>query len=207
VEISVSEMNFEYKGLSSRVEEIDDEHILLSAPTYRGEIVPLRTGMRINVSYVLNNCAYSFNTVIVARKKEKLPVIVINKPHTIVRVQRRHWVRVAATLDVEYNLISADSETNPTYAGTTIDISGGGIRFMTRGVLEAGQIINLKIYLPDKSPIATKARIIRILEKAKDEGDPSKAVLEYVDINENDREKIIKYVFEKQRELIKKGLV
>lgn len=207
VEISVDEINFEYKGLSSRVEEINNEHILLSAPTYRGEILPLRTGMRIKVSYVLNDCAYSFNTSIVARKKGPLPIIIINKPHKIIRVQRRHWVRVASTLDIEYSSISATPESNLTYTGKTIDISGGGVRFITKGALEPGEIINLKIYLPSRSPVITKARIIRILEKAKSEGESNKAVLEYSDINENDRERIIKYVFEKQRELIKKGLV
>jgi len=88
VEIIVNEE--EYKGVyRSRIEEVNDTTLTLAMPFYRGQIVPLRPGLNIKVSFSKEGTAYVFETTILKRVWTPLPLLIVEKPVEAERRQRR----------------------------------------------------------------------------------------------------------------------
>ncbi|HUU49997.1 MAG TPA: PilZ domain-containing protein [Nitrospinota bacterium] len=89
---------------------------------------------------------------------------------------------------------------------TCEDISGGGIRMRCDYPLSKGDILNLIIPLPDKhsSFIITMGRIKRIYKVLVEatEKDSNEFGVEFLAINDEDKEKVISYSFKRQREMI-----
>jgi len=206
IEISVDEEGTVYKNLASRIEEITAEHIHVAVPMKKGELLPLRVRQNLNISISFNGKSFMFKTVIVARHLDPFPILVVLKPDKFIEIQRRKWVRVPTKLPMRFREINAGNNEEP-YVGETVDISGGGLLFVTLCPVEEGQMVELEIGLPGRSPLFCKAKILRILEKPKKKGATSKIILEFTEISEGQRDRIISYIFEKQREWIRKGLI
>lgn len=208
IEISIDDELSEYKKLASRIEEITTDYLHISVPMVRGELLPLRIGTKVKINFANKDNAYYFNSIIVDRKNDRIPILIIKKPENFIKIQRRQWVRVPAIIDIHFKAQKhQDDEKVEQYKGSTIDISGGGMLFYTSDPVENGQVLDIKIDLPDRQSLFCKAKIIRILEKASEKGKKNKAILEYTDINEGDRDKLVNFIFEKQREWIRKGIL
>jgi hypothetical protein len=82
-----------------------------------------------------------------------------------------------------------------------VSISGGGLRFNCAEAFRAGDRLILKAFLPVYAHyIKVKCEVVRALKR--DEGGYEVAV-KYIDMDETTRDKIIKYVFAKQRMLLR----
>lgn len=206
IEISLDEDETEYKNMASRIEEITDEHLHVAVPMRKGELIPLRVRQHLDINILFKGKSYMFKTVIAARRLKPFPVLIIAKPDQFTEIQRRQWVRVPAKLGLRFREINAAKSQAP-YIGETIDISGGGLLFSTADPVEAEQLVELEITLPGLTPIFCQAQILRILEKPKKERLNSKVILEFTEISEAQRDRIISFIFEKQREWIRKGLL
>ena len=102
------------------------------------------------------------------------------------KIQRREYVRVALTAKI---LVTRENNKEKIVAYTS-DISGGGIKFLHQGKFEKNEIISLTLYLPDAPSINTKAIVVDNPHLKENEH-----VISFVDINEKERERIIKYCF------------
>ncbi|MGH2873798.1 MAG: flagellar brake protein [Solirubrobacteraceae bacterium] len=102
-------------------------------------------------------------------------------------MQRRSYVRVhtpqAVTLD-----LGGGSERR----AHTVDLSGGGMLIAGADVLDAKQPVRFAIALEDEEPIRGVARVVRI-------GDGEKRALVFEQIGAQDRQRLIRYVFECMR--------
>jgi len=82
-----------------------------------------------------------------------------------------------------------------------VNISGGGLRFFSKEAFDAGQRLILKTFLPVYAHVVKiNCEVVRSLPQ--DGGGYSVAV-KYVDMDESTRDKIIKYIFAKQRRLLR----
>lgn len=84
---------------------------------------------------------------------------------------------------------------------TLIDLSGGGLKFRTADKIEKEELITLRLKYHDNE-IFIKSKVVR--RNTNDNGDYTYR-LEFIDISEMDREKIIQLVFQimrKQNEVI-----
>lgn len=206
IEVTVDEDDSDYRHLASRIEEITDDHLHISVPMRKGELLPLRVGQYLIINFIIKGHSYVFNTIIVNRRLNPLPILIIQKPTQISEIQRRQWVRVPAKLPLRFRASAHEKDVKPS-EGNSLDISGGGILFLTADAVEDGQIIELEINLPNRTPVFCKAKILRTVEKASQIGQPNKVILEYYEISEGHRDKIVNYIFEKQREWIRKGVL
>jgi c-di-GMP-binding flagellar brake protein YcgR len=204
IEITVDEEGTEYKNLASRIEEISEEHIHVSVPMQRGEILPLRVGLNVKVNFVLEGHSFVFTTRITDRKSNPIPVLSLAKPDRIVEIQRRMWVRVAVNIPVDFHV---KGQSDKIYRGKTMDISGGGILLLCDANVSAGQILHLQINLPNRDPVFCKALVLRVIKQDTSKKELHKVVLEYQEISDGQRDKIMSFIFEKQREWIRKGLL
>lgn len=89
-----------------------------------------------------------------------------------------------------------------------VDISASGIRFASDEPYEINQILRLEIMLriAPPRPIFTLAEVVRI-----DDGDPGwrtekahRIATRYIDLDDNDRDRIVKRIFDVQRMLLRR---
>lgn len=191
--------------LPSRIEEIKEKHLYISMPMRKGALLPMRIGQEIQVMMRHRNSTVGFLTKVVARRGGPLPYLIITKPERIVPVnQKREYVRLNISLPVRFRVI--DEEGSQIQEGVTIDISAGGVLLFTQAEVKAGQNIEIEIQLTAKNIFSSHAHIVRVFEKDKKDKNTTRVAIEYDGINEAHRDKIFKFIFEKQREWIKKGI-
>lgn len=194
----------EVEYLSSRVEEIDGDYLHLAVPIRRGQLVPMHIGQKIKVCFTREDNSYAFTTNIIARRREPIPVLIVNKPEKIVKIQRRAYVRIPASIPINYRLVPQGQSFE---SGMTVDISGGGTLFLSKSKLEPGQILEVEICLPNRPKVVCQAEVKRFIPPETGGANTYKIAVEFKDITENQRDQIFNFIFEKQREWIKKGLL
>lgn len=199
-------------NLPSRIEEIKDEYIYVSMPIKKAVLFPLRIGQEIKIIIRYQQSLFAFKTNVVGRRREPIPVLIINKPESIQRInQKREYVRLEASLTIRFRILElvkgleGDKEST-IYQANTMNISAGGVLFSTRQKLKTSDTIEIELQLPEQEPILCKAKIVRVFAQDRVTSE-AKVAVEFDDITESQRDRIFKYIFDKQREWIKKGLV
>lgn len=82
-----------------------------------------------------------------------------------------------------------------------VNISGGGLRFFSKEAFDSGQKLVLKTFLPVYAHvIKIKCEVVRSLPQ---EGGGYAVAVKYIDMDETTRDKIIKYIFAKQRRVLR----
>ncbi|MBC7319941.1 flagellar brake protein [bacterium] len=205
--VSIRVIEGDYQGYySSRIEGINDEEFLLALPFIGTVPVPLRLGERISIYSVSDDAVYRIDGEIIKRQLEPVPLLQVKIDKDIVRVQRRRYVRVPIVLNIQYKL----KEVEKIYYTYSKDISGGGARIILPEPLRVRDIIDMRIELPSPElPIDCEGEIVwidrqEILVNNKRE-EIIHAGVRFTLIEEKERERLIKFLFNYQRNLIKKG--
>ncbi len=194
---------------SSRVEEILPGRIVLAAPLRGAEVVPLRPGDRVTVSYWSPAGAYTFKARVSGVSPGGVPLLFLEEPEEVQRVQRRSFLRVPAALPVTFSILE-DIEQLPApevHQGETVDISGGGVLLRSPVPLREGDYLELEVTVPKRGTLGVVGRVVRVQEKKGAKGPEFYAGVDFVVIAEADRDKIVGFVFERQREMRRKGLI
>lgn len=194
----------EYEGrYRSNIEEIGKKLLTVGAPFERGNLVPLREGTKLEITFCDETSAYTFVAEIMQRIAVPLPMLVLELPDSIAKVQRRNFVRVPAVFPVSFRVITRDGISG-FYTGTMLDLSGGGMRFLVDEQIENKSLIYVHVDLPNEG-LQTPARVTRV-QKIEDSKRYVVSV-EFHDLSERERDRIIRCVFDIQRAIRKKGLV
>lgn len=108
------------------------------------------------------------------------------------KVQRREYARVPFQTKI---ILEKSNKT--LLIAQTIDISGGGIKFLTKeednNAFLPEEKVKITLYMPEEKSINTRARIVENPHIPK-----NNHVLQFLDIDESERERIIKKCFELQ---------
>lgn len=150
---------------------------------------------------------YAFQTKIIGRKKSNIPMIMLKRPgkNNYSRIQRRAYVRVNYQTEIVIQSCENDS---PPYTTVTLDISGGGIGILYKDhhKLKEHETVQCWLSLPMQSgkniPIQELCKVARI----QNEDTACKVSLEFVEINDANRENIVRFCFERQLDERRKGL-
>lgn len=192
--------------LPSRIEEITDLHLYLATPMKKGIVLVMRTGREIRVIFRYKNSTYGFDTQVLGRRHHPIPVLIVAKPEEIFSVQqKRNYVRLAVALPVRFRIVS-EAEEEKIEAGTTIDISAGGAMFITSAKIKLTDQLEFELQLSEDESICCGAQVVRLLNNPERISGMQVAV-EFDNITEGQRDRIFKFVFNKQREWIRKGLI
>lgn len=203
IEIEV-EFNSFSQYLPSRVEGIDDKYLHIAAPIYKGGIVPLRGNQEIKVCFIYEGNFFVFYTKIVDRKREPIPLLIVEKPRKLNKIQRRGFVRLPVRLPFYFKVLPDGEEFEESM---TLDISGGGVKFITSTSLHTDQLLEIELGLLEGAPICCKARVVRVANHDGENERGFEVAVEYEDITEGQRDRIFAYIFAVQRKWLKKGLL
>lgn len=201
------EVEGEKNRLASRVEEIKDNYLFISMPMRKGALVPLWPGQEIKLVFRDKTSTFGGDSRVVSRRREPLPHLIVTCPQKMVPInQKREYVRLPVSLKVRFKNTEAKTDGEiEIQEGMTIDLSAGGLLLSTKVLLEAGQMLELKVDLTEKESIYCKANVVRVFPR-KHQNEDWKVAINFADINDRQRDRIFKFIFDKQREWIKKGL-
>jgi len=202
LEILVDERYF-----NSNIQDITDDYIAISIPTNTGEYVPLSKGSLIDVIYYEEENLYKFKSIVIGRKFEKIPILLLAIPDEIKKIQRRKYVRVPLITTVKYVNLKNEPKTDPrsieynTYSKAIIvDLSGGGMKVKVFEKIKLNDYLLVSLTINEEE-IFLVAQAMRI---AKGEDGRFICGLSLNFLDNATREKIITYIFQLMREQMKK---
>jgi c-di-GMP-binding flagellar brake protein YcgR len=190
-----------------RVVESEENGIFIDYPihTNTGKTIFMMNGTKLKASFVYNDqTVLMFESEVLGRKISKIPMVHIHYPgeEELVKVQRREYVRVETNADIS---LYFNDEYHP---AVTEDISAGGCAVRMKEIdIQQGSRTSMIIVLPMQTGecryLEIEGRLIRVLDRNKNKI----ASIQFLDLSETQRQVIMRYCFEKQLELRKKGLL
>jgi c-di-GMP-binding flagellar brake protein YcgR len=192
----------------SELEWVEGDDILtIAAPIYEGRVYPIQVGKVIAISFIGNSNFYEFTAKVIAREsKDNLALLKIQALSEISKIQRREFFRFEVNLPVNYRIVeSANGRSNQEYIETiTRDISGGGLCIRLIEPVEIDKYIECELILSSKVKFIGK--VVRLTTYDTLHGPYKYEIgVSFESIDEPMREKIISYIFQEQRRLLKKG--
>ena len=209
---------------SSVFDFLGETTLEIGMPTEGGKMILFQVGFECSLFFYTQRGMYICDGKVLDRyKKDGFYMMSVKITSAPKKYQRRDYYRVAASVKFSYYKISkevADLETtadlfeeitDPKYLTEkrnviSLDISGGGIRFLADEKLENGSYILTVIRLANDKVDQTFYLVTEIIETFKMDKAPDKMVtrakFRFKDIK--DRDLIVRYVFEEDRMLRKK---
>ncbi len=231
VDIMIFKNNNESVTLKCFVYEVtNDEEIVLSNPVSGGYLYPIEKSYVYYFRFYIENLGmYLFKGTLVNRiKYDNLPSVVIKLASDIKKIQRRKFFRVG--LMSQGHLIFEHPLSEEEIAQTreklkakfkndkdiiveeviyekvpfdTLDLSGGGIRISIKESYEIGDYLEGEFRITgDWLPF--KGEVTRCEKK---DDYRYEVGIKFLEVDANTQSKIVAYVFEIERNLIKKGLM
>ncbi|WP_225999059.1 flagellar brake protein [Paenibacillus sp. BJ-4] len=192
---------FEFK---SRIAEEESQNFLIEIPISQtsGHLKKLFLGEELSIFFMSEGGIKNyFNTHVTGFKEDVLRMVRIQKPDpdSISKIQRRNYLRVKAKLEIAVKYGINESR----FVAETHDVGGGGVSFQTQGAhhLEEGESLSCWILVPYKNGtlehVSFQSEVVRIQEM---ENGRRLIMMKYEKIADQERQKLIKYCFEKQLE-------
>ncbi|NEZ45908.1 flagellar protein [Clostridium niameyense] len=194
------------------IQDVTEDNIYVNIPVKDGKYLPLHAREKVTALYFVKNYIFRFHTIVVGRKVDKILLIALKKPQKLVRVQRRNFVRISVVLKTSGALIKEIDDIHNIKEGilpnpqfdffnmTILDLSGGGARISTEKDLELKQEIILNIPFKEET-ITVKGRIVR---KCRDKGRSNIYGIKFLELEDKNRETIIRFIFSTMRKQVKR---
>lgn len=194
------------KGYSMLQDITSAGELVITQPMRDGVPIVIRPSDSIRVLFFKEEGCFAFDGRPINRFKIKnVDMISIRQISSIEKIQRRQFYRLKIVLPVEIKILD-NKEGSPILKGYSVDISGNGLRLNIDQKLDVNSIIKCNIKLSSNETLSVKGRVVRVALDNKlaykyDIG------IAFVDIPNATQDRIVKFIFEKQRELISKGFV
>lgn len=184
--------------------------LYIAAPIKRGKIYPVSIGERLGIVFIKGENLYEFKAKVLGREvKHNISLLRIEATSEIEKIQRREFFRFDCSIPVSYR-VAGKSEIGDEHKGFTKsytrDLSGGGVCIRLKEEIDTEELINCELALNDFNKVRFVGRVVRLTKYDSVNGIYKYEIgVLFEAIEEKDREKIISYIFQEQRRLIKKG--
>ncbi|WP_100331434.1 flagellar brake protein [Bacillus xiapuensis] len=205
------EMN-EKETLRCKIADISDGKIYIDYPVNlkTNRTAFLMDDTKLKVEFIDPQAAsavYMFSTEVIGRTKKNIQLLILKDPgiKEYKRIQRRRFVRVATAVDVALHF-----EGRPAFTSATLDISAGGfaIPLPAGQELEAGEEGAIYLSIPMQSGqhyyFKTVGKVVRLHTEEKT--NRAIASIQFTEISGKDQQLIMRFCFERQIILKRKGL-
>lgn len=180
------------------VEVLDQNTFIIQAPIEAGRVIPLSTGTVYQMDVIDERAIYRADVEITKRfKTDNLHLMEVSIISKLEKCQRREYFRMNCLIDIIYTPKNADEPKK----GIMLDLSGGGIKFSSTEPLKEDLRISIQI-LADRIQeyIDFELEGMVLDSTFVDSTNPhyqNRVCL--VDLSREQREKIIKFIFEEER--------
>lgn len=146
----------------SQIQGKDDRTLSVFTPSNAGQAVNVAPRTCVKVGLATSDAFYSFTTQVLKSSEEPEPVLVLEKPSVIYRVQRREHPRIPIRMPVRCGPCSEDgSKTGKLASGETRDLSLGGACMVVPQEMLPGEMLHVEIRpKSSKDKITAVARVV-----------------------------------------------
>ncbi len=201
LEPAVSDHGTRYK---CKVMELSDEQIYIDYPFNEktGKMEFFMNGTAFKATfYHHDQNVYMFHTKLCGRKIDRIPLLAIHYPveNSLVKLQRRQFIRIETMLDIAVHPLEELSSFDP-FTSVTSDISAGGLRIVLQEghPLQEGMQVLCGVVLPMRTGaihyLKAECRVLRILH----DGEREKASVHFENLGEAAQQNLVRYCFEQQ---------
>ena len=209
------------KKYGSQVLDFDgDRTAQIAMPISEGKVIPLEIDDDYNLCFFTNSGLYQCTAQIKKRYTEnRMYVMDVIFLTPLKKFQRRKFYRLDCLFPIRYRIVPKEQFEKKNEAeqdnekdeilweeGTISDLSGGGIRFHGNVECKKGDFVEIVLPLSLQSGIIPLSLYMKVVSCVHFEG--SRVAYEtrgeFLNINEKERETVIKYVFEEQRRRMRK---
>lgn len=193
---------------------LSEDQLEIMMPIEKGKVILLPVDRQFDLSFYTSKGLYQcFARVLDRYKSNNVYIVVMELTSNLRKRQRREYYRLGCALEVGFRKLTAQEAAGlaqnrfraagnlPLKTGTVADISGGGMRFLSDSGFEVGTLICCSYALPAKGGEKRYYLAGRILRSEEIEGKPGvfENRVQYINIDVDEREEIIKYIFEEER--------
>lgn len=198
---------------SKVVDIITDDRLVVNMPVEQGNTVLLPVGSEYDIHIFTPEGLFQCIVRVVNRYKDgEKYLLEIEIISNLVKYQRREYYRYSCMLPIKFRLLTQDEKAEfketkkvtlielPMSDGEIVNISGGGMRFLTKDICEPNDLIITDYSIIDGKEFSHIAKILAV----KPLDNPSKDAdfevrAQFVNIENDERVMIIKYIFEEER--------
>jgi c-di-GMP-binding flagellar brake protein YcgR len=194
-----------------KLAERNDNFLFIDYPVNvkTGKTAFLLDGTQLKATFVAGDgSVFLFSTEVKGRVKQNIPLMILSYPgpKQLIKIQRRQYVRIEAAIDAAVQPINR--EFSP-FAAVTEDISAGGASLLADkdSPIGAGMPIRVLLVLAlqngDYHYLKVDAKVVRVIDYNELK---NKASIEFTDLSPADRQLLLRFCFDRQLALKKKGL-
>lgn len=195
---------------------LSEDQLEIMMPIEKGKVILLPVDGQFDMCFYTEKGLYQCYARILDRyKSNNVYIVVAELTSNLKKRQRREFYRLGCALEVKFRALNEEESEaaesgffrpNPLdapllKAGVVADISGGGMRFLAQERCDVGALIYCTYSLTIKGaekPYHLVGRVLHSTELEKRPGTFENRI-QYVNIDVDEREEIIKYIFEEER--------
>lgn len=196
----------------------DDEVINIAMPIFEGRLIPLEIGKQYELFFYTPKGIFTCKSIIENRyKSNNIYILIVRLTSTLKKHQRRQYFRLETNMELQYKRfdeeaeryfrlmgkISDEMEERKFDAGVTLDISGGGARFVSKEQLPPGEKMLVRISFSIDGVTRVCDPVARVIASipARGRNNVFESRIEFVQIKDAEREALIKYIFKTERDM------
>ncbi|OCL27105.1 hypothetical protein U472_06390 [Orenia metallireducens] len=229
VDIIVPYGNYEGKYSSQVVDVKNSSIFTINTPFSEGEVINVPIGTKIDVMLRENTGLYQIPVKVIKREVEVTPLLIVELVGEVSKIQEREFFRLDIYQETEFRVVADNddlinlnnfdeeaglyndlirADNSHTYNAIIQDISASGLKMVTKDdSLVEGQILEIDFNFTNLPFDKILAKVVRVIVESKQDEKRYSIGVEFVHQNIVQRDKVIQWLFTKQRELRKKGLI
>lgn len=191
------------KNFKTRVEDLENAFLVLQMPIIRRAPVRIREGVELTLWRKEDRKKQAFvtNVYVIENRLGKVSLLVCSKPKKITVASRRRFFRCSVKMPFQYKTEKSSA------SGTVTDLSLSGLYALIDPDpnVREGALLEMTIEVPGESDLNLVGEIIRAhnLTGSKVLG----IAVDFREITEGMQDILNRYLFQRQRELIMKGVL
>ncbi len=205
----------------------------VSMPIFEGKIVPLEVNDEFDLCFFASSALYRCRAKVIQRFREgNMYMLMMEFLSLPKKYQRRQFFRLDCMLSIRYRVVSEEEKTLRDFLLTNqfddpalqeayekkledyprewedallTDISGGGVKFQCKQIVEPGFFVEVAIPLligKERIPFKGISKVVSRVDLPGENNSEERC--EFENIMKQDRELIVKYVFEEQKRRLRK---
>lgn len=222
--------------ISKLLDIMDEKTIMIAVPMNKMVNVPLHLNEEVDLFFYTNTVMLSASAKVKERLREgSIPVIKMILTGPLQKIQRRQFFRIECHIPFRFAVLEEkqnqalqefhgtdklsmmkfhelieglEEEVKDWASGVIVDLSGGGVRFITEKDLAKGDTIIISMSLQNgevSDDLAMVSRLISVEEKREIKG-KKEIRASFYKIKDALRESIVKFVFDEERRIRRKSL-
>jgi c-di-GMP-binding flagellar brake protein YcgR len=202
--IEIIDNSITYKA---NIQDIKRDYVMISMPVSEDKYYIMHKGSTVEFYITGEKEITKFKSEVLGKKVENsISLAILSVPVFVEKIQRREYFRLPVALDAKLSILTGDRVYsnikdvpvgffNRMKACIIVDISGGGLKVAIKEHMSKGHYVIVLMKIPDEIFLLCK-----IVWVEKDNINRNyRVALRFEGISERDRDKIIKFIFEKMR--------